>query len=175
MDDYSFLRLAFNLERLSYEQAMCAMYLKISLSDFMTVFAARTTGPFWSRRPAFVLCIAFIVATGVSTLFAHYWPFSEMEGISWSWCLMVWLFCFAWLLVQDLLKVVVIHLLKMESESNQSMLEEDAKTRLEQMWRLQNPDSEQEHGFLPNIPRGVQYYLVGVERITTYLPKTIWP
>ena len=27
------------------------VYMKVSLSDFLTLFAARTRGPFWSMRP----------------------------------------------------------------------------------------------------------------------------
>jgi len=50
------------------------MYLKISLSDFLTVFAARTRKPFFSRRPGNLLMLAACFAMGVSTLFSLYWP-----------------------------------------------------------------------------------------------------
>merc|ERR1719231_549030 len=38
-------------ESLSYGQVVAMLYLKISLSDWWTIFAARTQGPFWSRAP----------------------------------------------------------------------------------------------------------------------------
>jgi len=41
------------------------------------VFAARTKGPFFSRAPGNFLIIAFVVATGASTLFSLYWPFPQ--------------------------------------------------------------------------------------------------
>merc|ERR1719498_2187759 len=40
----------FDAGALSYKEIMCVMYLKVSISDFLTVFAARTHGPFFSRR-----------------------------------------------------------------------------------------------------------------------------
>ena len=43
-------------------------YLKISISDFLTLFAARTRGPFWSRAPSPPLVAAFALATVVATI-----------------------------------------------------------------------------------------------------------
>ena len=51
-----------------------AVYLKISVSDFLTVFAARTRGPFWSRAPGTLLFAAALVATVASTIIALSWP-----------------------------------------------------------------------------------------------------
>ena len=39
----------------TYGQLMMAMYLKISVSDFLTVFSARCRGPFFERRPGAAL------------------------------------------------------------------------------------------------------------------------
>jgi hypothetical protein len=44
------------------------MYLKISVSDFLTLFSARTRTWFWERCLSRPLAIAFVVATGSSTL-----------------------------------------------------------------------------------------------------------
>merc|ERR1712012_1409723 len=43
-DPDSFLVKYFNVENLTYRQIQCALYLKVSISDFLTVFAARTHG-----------------------------------------------------------------------------------------------------------------------------------
>merc|ERR1719253_2442729 len=48
---------------LPYEQVTTIMYLKISISDFLTLFAARTRGPFYSRAPSPPLVSAFVVTT----------------------------------------------------------------------------------------------------------------
>jgi H+-transporting ATPase len=104
---------------LPYDQVMMMMYLKISLSDFMTVFTARTEGFFFSRAPGKLLTIAACFATFVSTILAIFWPFKEMEAISAKLALFVWIYCIIWFLIQDLGKVVVSYLLeKVESQSN---------------------------------------------------------
>ena len=56
----------------------------ISLSDFLTVFAARTRKPFFSRMPGGLLFGAATVALGTSTLFSAYWPFPELKPLEWS-------------------------------------------------------------------------------------------
>jgi H+-transporting ATPase len=83
---------------------------QVSLSDFLTVFAARTTGPFWSRKPAPILLGAFVVATTISTSLAMFWPFGTsstvtMESISPKHALHTWIFCIVWFLIQDFVKV----------------------------------------------------------------------
>ena len=47
----SFLVKYFNVEKLTYRQVQCALYLMVSTSDFPTVFAARTHKFFFTRRP----------------------------------------------------------------------------------------------------------------------------
>ena len=72
----------FGLPPLSLKQLECLIYLKISLSDFLTVFSARTNGFFFTQMPGKLLMLAFCAATGLSTLFAATWPFStDMEPI----------------------------------------------------------------------------------------------
>ena len=48
-------------------------YLKISLSDFLTLFSARTSSFFWQRRLGRALGIAACVAMGTSTIFSLFW------------------------------------------------------------------------------------------------------
>ena len=61
------------------------MYLKISLSDYFSVFNSRCKGWMWTRAPSVVLVGAFILATFASTMLSVYWPFGNgMEGISWA-------------------------------------------------------------------------------------------
>ena len=55
---------------LAYEKLTTLMYLKISISDFLTLFCARTRGPFYERFPSLPLFSAFLFATVVATLVA---------------------------------------------------------------------------------------------------------
>lgn len=96
---------------LPYDQVMMMMYLKISLSDFFTVFAARTQGFFFSRVPGKLLFVAACFATAVSTLLSIYWPFTEMQAISLKLAVFVWVYCIVWFLIQDLAKVFIVYLL----------------------------------------------------------------
>ena len=48
-------------------------YLKISLSDFLTLFSARTSSFFWQRGLGRALGIAACVAMGTSTIFSLFW------------------------------------------------------------------------------------------------------
>ena len=96
------------------EQARTVMYLKISLSDFLTVFSARTRGPFFERRPGYGLLTAFIVATTTSTILACSWPSSSgrsdgpsgstedpMHNIEVKEAGLIWAYCLFWFLVGD--------------------------------------------------------------------------
>lgn len=93
----------FGLPALSYGQLMCAMYLKISVSDFLTVFSARTRGPFWSRAPGTFLFAAAFVATFLSTVISLAWPKKSdgMEPIGAEVVVAVWAFDVAFFLLQD--------------------------------------------------------------------------
>lgn len=99
-----------NLTGISVEQARTVIYLKICLSDFMTVFSARTRGFFFERRPGYALLTAFLVATAISTLFALTipWGLGETDAmlpLGFGEAGVVWLYCIIMFLVGDLLKV----------------------------------------------------------------------
>ena len=47
----------------------------MSLSDFLTLFSARThDGFFWSSRPCWMLAVGACISMGISTLIACAWP-----------------------------------------------------------------------------------------------------
>jgi len=97
----------FGLPPLSLKQLECLIYLKISLSDFLTVFSARTNGFFFTQMPGKLLMLAFCAATGLSTLFAATWPFStDMEPIPFAYVFFAWVYCLAFFLIQDIFKVL---------------------------------------------------------------------
>ncbi|SPQ99425.1 Cation-transporting P-type ATPase C-terminal domain-containing protein [Plasmodiophora brassicae] len=101
---------AFELCALTFDQVIVVMYLKVSLSDFMTLFTARTGArTFFSCRPGLFLLVAGCIALAISTLFALYWPFGNNGGaaISGHWCGFIWLYCFIWFLIQDSMKVAI--------------------------------------------------------------------
>lgn len=99
-----------------YGKVITMIYLKVSISDFLTLFSARThEGFFWSARPSAILMVAAMSALGLSTLLACIWPNGHtdkirVEGLTrGDYTLMplwVWIYCVVWWWIQDLLKVV---------------------------------------------------------------------
>ena len=75
---------AFGLPPMPYEKIITAIYLKVSISDFLTLFSSRTVSWFWTSRPALPLLCAATVALLTSTLLGTFWPSSDItpEGQS---------------------------------------------------------------------------------------------
>jgi H+-transporting ATPase len=109
-----------------YGQITTAIYLKVSVSDFLTLFSART-GPkfFWQVKPAATLLFGGVTALTISSLLAIFWPTSEPDGILteglrdsmdvWSF---VWLYCIFWWITQDMAKVAayqIMHVINFNS------------------------------------------------------------
>jgi H+-transporting ATPase len=116
-----------------YAKVITMMYLKISISDFLTLFAARThNGLFFSMRPGYLLLGLATMALAISTIVATLWPDSfpdrthtrglviqarepiadpalaakYAKGDTYKlWPLWVWVYCVVWFLVQDVLKL----------------------------------------------------------------------
>jgi H+-transporting ATPase len=88
------------------------VYLKLSVAGHLTVFVARTRGPFWSVRPARALLLAVVLTQLVATLLAVYGVF--MVPIGWGWGLLVWGYSLAWFLVEDRVKLLALRLFDRE-------------------------------------------------------------
>eukprot|EP01032_Pedospumella_encystans_P009783 gene9783-biopygen8139 len=113
---------AFGIGGLSFGQITTSIYLKVSISDFLTLFSART-GPnwFWTTAPAPILLGAGCLALTASTIIACVWPDSRPDNVrtlglarrpSYALALYIWLYCLVWYLVQDAAKVGTYRLLK---------------------------------------------------------------
>ena len=95
------------------------MYLKIYISDFLTLFSARTRSWFWERCLSRPLAIAFVVATGASTLLSLIWgdifgaggnymaPLRDSGGA----VIFTWIYCILWWFLQDAAKVLAYHVI----------------------------------------------------------------
>ncbi|KAJ9446732.1 Cation transporter/ATPase [Diplonema papillatum] len=114
---------AVGLPAQDYQHIVTMIYLKVSISDFLTLFSARTqSSPFFSYRPSLVLFVGAILSLTISTVVAAVWPDSSPDNIP---CiglsrlsdgqtestaqrlmpLYIWLYCIFWWLVQDACKV----------------------------------------------------------------------
>merc|ERR1711966_142396 len=114
-DEGSMMR-KLGLGGISYGKITSSVYLKVSVSDFLTLFSARAGGDwFFMVKPAPILLGGAMFALTCSTCFAMFWPKSYPDGIQteglvrsppymlevfvWSWSL-------AWWLVEDAAKVL---------------------------------------------------------------------
>jgi len=106
-DENSLMR-QLGLGGISYGKITSSVYLKVSVSDFLTLFSARAGGDwFFMVKPAPILMCGAMVALTCSTCFAMFWPKSYPDGIQteglvesppymlevfvWSWSLTWWL------------------------------------------------------------------------------------
>ncbi len=80
------------------------MYLKFSVAGHLTVFVARTRGPFWSVKPARILLLAVIGTQIVATLIAVYGLF--MPPLTWTYAGLVWGYTLVTFLIQDRVKLL---------------------------------------------------------------------
>jgi len=98
---------AFGVKAQTFPEIQTMMYLKISLSDYCSVFNSRTKGWCWSRAPSLVVVGAACLAVTAATFFSAYWPFgSGMKGLDWDVIAIVWVYVLLWSLVQDAAKVL---------------------------------------------------------------------
>jgi H+-transporting ATPase len=79
------------------------VYLNLSIGGHLTLFAARTKGPFWSIKPAPILLAAVIGTQVVATFIAVYGLL--MTPLGWTYAGIVWGYCLGVFLLQDLVKL----------------------------------------------------------------------
>jgi H+-transporting ATPase len=91
--------------KLPRDMIQTLIYLKLSVAGQLTVFVARTRGPFWSIRPAPILLVAVSCAQLVATLITVY-GFGLMTSIGWGWAGFVWGYAFVAFLVEDASKLM---------------------------------------------------------------------
>jgi H+-transporting ATPase len=97
-----------------YGQIITAIYLKVSVSDFLTLFSARTGSRFfWKLPPAPMLLAGGAFALTLSSVLAIFWPNTSLDGIqveglqnSMGLFAFVWLYALVFWGFQDVLKVV---------------------------------------------------------------------
>jgi H+-transporting ATPase len=85
------------------------IYLKLSVAGHLTVFVARTKGPFWSVKPAKPLLLAVIVTQLVATFITVYGIL--LPAMGWGLALLVWGYALALFVITDFAKVRLYGLL----------------------------------------------------------------
>jgi H+-transporting ATPase len=94
---------------IGHPQLQTMMYLLLSVAGHLTIFQARTRGPFWSIRPARLLLLAVIGTQTLATLIAGFGIF--MNPLGWRYVALVWGYALAWFLVTDRVKLLAYRIL----------------------------------------------------------------
>ena len=89
---------------LDHAHIQTLMYLTLSVAGHLTIFLARTRGPFWSIRPARILLLAVVGTQAVATLLAVYGVF--MTPLGWKYAGVVWGYALVWFLLTDRVKLL---------------------------------------------------------------------
>jgi H+-transporting ATPase len=100
-----------------YGHVVNMMFLKVAVTDILTLFSSRTSHQFFfMRRPHFVLGICAVLALGITTTLSLVWPCSKLDkipvcGLAYKdgklLALWVWIYCVIVFLIQDIIKVGV--------------------------------------------------------------------
>ncbi|HOI13672.1 MAG TPA: plasma-membrane proton-efflux P-type ATPase [Methanoculleus sp.] len=110
VSSFTMLAIAQGPLNLPLEVIRSLIFLKLAVAGHLTVFVARTRGPFWSVRPAPVLLGAVIVTQTVATLITVYGVF--IEPIGWPLAAFVWVYALIWaLVITDPVKVYAYRLI----------------------------------------------------------------
>merc|ERR1711881_744051 len=114
-DEGSMMR-TLGLGGISYGKITSSVYLKVSVSDFLTLFSARAGGNwFFMVKPARILLCGAMIALSCSTCFAMFWPKSYPDGIQTEGLLesppymlevFVWCWSLLWWFAEDAAKVL---------------------------------------------------------------------
>nr|AAP30857.1 P-type H+-ATPase [Trypanosoma brucei] len=108
-----------NIPSLKEGKIVTLLYLKISISDFLTLFSSRTGGRFFfSMAPGTILLVGAVISLVISTIAASVWKKSSSDGVPVEglargetvadrlYPLWVWIYCILWWIVQDVVKVL---------------------------------------------------------------------
>jgi len=96
------------------------MYLMLSVAGHLTIFQARTRGPFWSVRPSPILWVAVLGTQMLATLIAVYGLL--MTPLGWDWALFVWGYALLWFLMTDRVKLFAYQLLLPPQSKRRSLI-----------------------------------------------------
>ena len=94
---------------LDHAHLQTLMYLMLSVAGHLTIFLARTRGPFWSIRPARILLLAVLGTQALATLIAVYGIF--MTPLGWGYAALVWGYALVWFLLTDRVKLLAYRIL----------------------------------------------------------------
>ena len=104
ISSFGLLYMGENVFHLNHDTIQTLMYLKLSVAGHLTIFVARTRGPFWSIKPSRILLFAVVGTQILATIVAVYGIL--MEPLGWKYAGIVWGYALSWLIVNDGVKLL---------------------------------------------------------------------
>jgi H+-transporting ATPase len=101
-----------DLLHLGGDMVRTMVYLNLSVGGHLSVFAARTRGPFWTMRPSWILLGAVLGTQTLATLISVFGLF--MAPLGWLPAAVVWGYCLVLFLIQDRVKLAAYRILGQE-------------------------------------------------------------
>lgn len=116
VESFGLFYIGTNVYSLPQDFLQTLIYLKLSVAGHLTVFVARTRSFFWTQKPSSKLVSAVVVTQIVATIIAAEGVF--MTPIGWTNAILIWGYCFAWFIIEDLMKVFTYKMLEEKSSYN---------------------------------------------------------
>ncbi len=107
---------------LDVAQIQTFIFLKLAVAGHLTLFVARTSGPFYARPfPSKALFWSAVGTKLLATLFVIY-PFGLITPITWSNVGLIWVYCLIWIFIEDQAKLAMLGHLSMECARHENFL-----------------------------------------------------
>jgi H+-transporting ATPase len=106
---FGILYIGYDVLKLNLLVLQSFIYLKLSVAGHLTVFVARTKGPFWSVKPAKPLLLAVIATQLVATIITVYGIL--LPAMGWGLAALVWGYALSLFILTDFAKVRLYRLL----------------------------------------------------------------
>jgi len=121
-ETFGLLLIARLVLNLSVPQIQSLIYLKLAVAGHLTLFIARTKRPFFTRPyPAPVLLIAVLSTQTVAALIVGLGIL--VTPIQWKYVGLVWVYCLAWIFIEDWAKLQVYRHLALSGKGHKSFLD----------------------------------------------------
>jgi H+-transporting ATPase len=103
ISSFLILYIGLNVFHLSPILLQSFIYLKLSVAGHLTIFVARTKGPFWSIKPKRILFISIIATQLIATLITVYGLL--LPAMGWGLAIFIWVYALGFFIITDFLKV----------------------------------------------------------------------
>jgi H+-transporting ATPase len=97
------------------------IFLKLAVAGHLTLFVARSRRPFFSKPyPSPILLSAILGTQTIAVMIVGFGLF--VEAIPWSYIAFIWLYCLAWIFIEDFAKLRVYRHMELDTPRHQAFL-----------------------------------------------------